>query len=181
MVTFLTRLFGDSGFLVEKYSLEQVNQGLRLICSPVSDYCVTARECKDKDLQVKWVLSIKALYRDLFATVCTDFFGHLDAGPEPPSPLNGTCYMFWDLDCLEVAIIFPGKEHLVDPIFEVLADALKLRSIACQESALHGLGHFQAYHSKRVRGIIDDFLNRNRDLHPDLKDYALNARTGYVL
>jgi hypothetical protein len=177
---FMTRLFGSAGHLVERYSLEKVDQGLYFICSHGSEYFFAARECDDKDLQVEWVLSILPLYRDLFARVCTDHFGHLDDGPEPPSPLNTTCYMFWDLDCLEGAAMFPGEEHLVDPIFEVLEGALRLRSVACQESALHGLGHLQMYHKQRVRRIIGEFLEENDSLPTELKDYALGARTGCV-
>ncbi len=177
---FMSRLFANAGDLVERYTLEQVNEGLYFICSHGSEYFLTARECQDKELQAEWVLSILLLYRDLFSRVCTDHFGHLDAGPEKPSPLNATCYMFWDLDCLEGAAMFPGEEHLVDPIFEVLEGALRLRSVACRESALHGLGHLQTFHKKRVRRIIGDFLNGNRNLPPELTDYALSARSGCV-
>ena len=135
-------------------SVAQVNQGLYFICSHGSEYFHAARESKNKELQVEWVFSILLLYRDLFTKLCSDYFGHLDAGPEPPSPLNETCYMFWDLDCLEGAAMFPGEEHLVDPIFQVLTGILELPSLACQESALHGLGHLQMSHGKRVQQII---------------------------
>ena len=178
---FMTQLFSMSGSLAERYRLDQVNQGLYFICGHGSEYFLVARECNDKDLQVEWVLSILLLYRDLFAKACTDNFRHIGDGPEPPSPLNDICYMFWDLDCLEGAAMFPGEDHLVDPIFDVLEGALKLHSVACQESALHGLGHLQTYHKKRVRRIIEEFLNRNKELPAELKDYALSARSGCVL
>jgi hypothetical protein len=46
--------------------------------------------------------------------------------------------------------MFPGEEHLAEPIFEVLAYALSLDSTACRESALHGLGRCRQYQSARV-------------------------------
>ena len=75
--------------------------------------------------------------------------------------------------------MFPGHEHLVDPIFEVLGAALSLSSIACQESALHGLGHLQSAHPDRVDHLIDKYLSRGKPTQ-ELKDYAMAASAGVI-
>ncbi len=122
--------------------------------------------------------AIFPLFRDLFQRVCSKHLSHLDAASA--NPLNSACYMFWDMDCLEGAAMFPGYEHLVDPIFEVLEQILGLKSPPCRESALHGLGHLQPYHPERVRRIIDESIRQSEWNSPRLRLYARRARTGTV-
>ena len=62
-----------------------------------------------------------------------------------------------------------------------MAEILALDSLACQESALHGLGHWQHAYPEEVQQIIDRFLNANKNLRPELAAYARSARTGCVL
>jgi len=57
---------------------------------------------------------------------------------------------------------------------------LELDHIACQESALHGLGHWAHSYPERVEKIVDEFLTHNENLRPELKQYALQARSGKV-
>jgi len=54
-------------------------------------------------------------------------------------------------------------------------------NIACQESALHGLGHLHYRAAKQVEAIVTSFLRENRSLRPELLDYAKRARAGYIL
>ena len=63
----------------------------------------------------------------------------------------------------------------------VMTGALKLSSIACQESALHGLGHWKRYFPKEVEKVISDFLKHNPNTVADLRKYALRAKRGDVL
>jgi len=58
---------------------------------------------------------------------------------------------------------------------------LALDSLACRESALHGLGHWHARYPQGVEQIIDDALGRAQAWPPDLLAYARIARTGCVL
>lgn len=177
----LTRLFESPRFLLEDYSKEQVEQGLYYIFGVGSEFIKVARESPDRELLKRMYLSIRTLYSELWSKYCTDHLSHLDRGQQPSSPLNMTCYMLWDLAGLAGPAMFPGEEFLVDPIFEVLEFALGLDSMACQESALHGLGHLKNHHEARVRRIIDEYLERNPDLDPDLEEYALAAREGMIL
>ncbi len=182
LASYLCRLFKRSGDLLDQYSQEQVAQGLYFICSSGSGYLQTAREGSvSKEDQINWIKSVSHLYTDLFSKACSHYYGHLDQGPEKPKPLNSLCYMFWDLDCLEGAAMFPGEEYLVEPIFEVLCCALKQPSPACIESALHGLGHLEIYHPDRVHKLIGDFLGSHADATAELTAYAERALKGCVL
>lgn len=181
LIVYLQRLFTHSDELFVVYTEEQIAQGLYFICSSGSSYFQIVRQVSVSSAdQVKWVQSICNLYRDLFAKYCSHFYGHLDSGPEAAKPLNSLCYMFWDLDGIEGAAMFPGEEHLIEPIFEVLACALSQPNPACIESALHGLGHLEFAHPERVRCIIDGFLNSASQIPDELLEYAKNASSGCV-
>jgi hypothetical protein len=64
----------------------------------------------------------------------------------------------------------------------MLRSILAIDHSACQESALHGLGHRCEIgrDNPEVEAIIDDFLKRKLDLRPELRQYALSARRGMV-
>ncbi|MBX3114577.1 MAG: hypothetical protein KF836_08425 [Fimbriimonadaceae bacterium] len=132
---------------------------------------VRSEEVPQED-QIATVRAIGNFYRD--------FLDKYPLGDTADETMAETAvYMMWDMDCLEGAAMFPGEEHLVDPIFEVLGIALRCKSFGCQRSALHGLGHLQRYHQDRVCTEIDWALSSSH-LHTNLKDYALEARTGMI-
>jgi len=62
-----------------------------------------------------------------------------------------------------------------------MADILTIDRVACQESALHGLGHWQRRWPTEVARIIDEFLARNANARAELLAYARSARGGCVL
>jgi len=178
LAEYLARLFGNPEPLIDRYSGDQLNKGFWFIAGIESSYFHTAREPNvPLDLQVRWVTAIGTLYEKLFAPLCTPHLGHLNEGPA--HPLNSAVYMFWDMDTLG-----PDDErapHLTEPIFNILERALSLDSVACQESALHGLGENESTHPERVRQIIDAYLRNNPGLPDDLREYAEDAREGNVL
>jgi hypothetical protein len=57
---------------------------------------------------------------------------------------------------------------------------LAIPHIACQEAALHGLGHWRCAYPERVEAIIGAFLARSRSLSAELEAYAKQARVGRV-
>lgn len=66
--------------------------------------------------------------------------------------------MWWDL----IPLLFePGessKEAISKAALEVMEATLGLDSIACQESALHGLGHWELFYPTEVVAIVDQYL-----------------------
>ncbi len=177
-VEHLTGLF-DAPEVLNAYSDAQADQGLWYLTSNCcSNY--TAAIFRD---EVAWPLrqgairAIATLFEKLYSVRCTDHLCHLDENGA--GPLNTSCYMWWDhLPCgapKNPACTEQDAEQL-----GVMERVLKLKSIACQESALHGLGHWKRDYPKVVERIIDDYLARSKFLREDLRYYAQCARTGYI-
>ena len=177
----MTRLFENASSLLERYSEEQVSQGLRFILQ-YSWYCEQA--CDDVvplDLQIRWVRSFVPLYKDVFAKHCSDDCEHDDQGRELRTSLEWTCFMFWhsgSTQHLYELATWIWNKHLTDPVFEVLEQLLAIPSLPCQSSALHALGHLEYHHPARVHALIDDFLSRTPAIDDALKNYASRARAG---
>jgi hypothetical protein len=74
-----------------------------------------------------------------------------------------------------------GLSAMQAAALSAMEDILDIDSVACQESALHGLGHWNTVTPERVAGIIDAFLLRNPGARPELVTYARAARSGCVL
>lgn len=180
LVAYLTRLFTDPLPTLGTYSDAQLNQGLWFMASNgCSDYMMSLLEPP-----APWperragIRALALLFERLFALRCSDHLGHVD---EPgANPLNMACYMWWDL--------FPtwgrpheAERHEVDAeLLGVMKQVLALDSVACQESALHGLGHWQGHYPDLVRTVVDDYLAAQQIARPELREYALQARRGYV-
>jgi hypothetical protein len=180
-IQFLTQAFENSSVLFQPHSDAQLNQGLwYLVSNACSNHMFALL-----DSSVPWparrrcVRSIHNLFETCLAKRCTPHLSHLD---EPgASPLNLVCYMWWD--------IIPFYGHPNDPewaemdneILSVMEYTLKLDSLACQESALHGLGHWHLYYPKRVEEIIDTFLENHKGMREELQGYAMSAYNGCVL
>jgi hypothetical protein len=164
----LTEVFEAGGTLLARYSDESLNQAFWDLSSNVLFAL--------GDKSIEWALrhrligSFETLFREFFAVRCMPALGHLD---EAGSPLNSACYMWWDFDCWYST---PGSA-LVASMQSILA----IDHAACQESALHGLGHwYHRGHSAAVQSIIDEFLE-SEHLRVELREYAHSARAGYVL
>lgn len=176
----LKRLFHECGSLPQRYTLEQINQALWYTCSFPSSYFYDMRhETVPRALLEDVVASTRYLYSDLFGPHCSHFYGHLDRGPEPATPLNSACYMLWDLDGGVDTAIYSGD--LVEPAFDALGWALQERNPACIESVLHGLGHFQSNYPTRVAELLEQIRKRHPNLPDELQSYWRAATIGYVL
>jgi len=107
------------------------------------------------------------------------YFPHLSHLSETQAgSLNGVCYMWWDgFPCLALAAD-PNLPTMQEIALRTMARILDFKSLACQESALHGLGHWQGTDDRRVSAIIDGFLEANPGIDTRLISYANSARCG---
>jgi hypothetical protein len=164
----LAEVFAQPAVSLAPYSDGRIAQALWDLSSNV--FGDLGRPPEDWDLNRRLFRSFEVLFREFFAVRCEPALGHMSEG----GPLNTICYMWWDLDCW---YSIPRGELL-----SMLRAILAIDHVACQESALHGLGHeckiLDA--NPEVEGIIDDFLGRQPNLRPELREYALNARSGMV-
>jgi hypothetical protein len=171
---YITRLFTNSRELLTQYSDGQVNQGLwYLVNTCCSDIMNNALDVRVPLLErLDCIRSIFPLFRDCFAARCSSHLSHCDQSGS--NPINLVCYMWWD--------IFPTNNRLQEDmaVLDVMHETLAIPSVACRESALHGLGHWQSGYPKQVKQIISDFLASTTDLNQTLRQYALEAKAGYV-
>src|SRR5262245_3874442 len=89
--------------------------------------------------------------------------------------------MWWDeFPCIAL-LCDPNLERLSGTALATMEDILGLGPIACQESALHGLGHWELQHASEVARIIDAFVLSKTELDPRLLAYANAARCGRIV
>lgn len=180
-VAFMTRAFENAAALFQPYSDALLNQGLWYLASNACSNHMFAL----LDPAVPWparqrcVRSMRSLFEGCFARRCTPHLGHRD---EPGAgPLNSVCYMWWDLIPIAPRPGEPSQRALDREILAVMESTLQLDSLACHESALHGLGHWQHGYPTQVAAIISAFRQRTGGRRPELDLYAANAAQGCVL
>ncbi|MCX7426064.1 MAG: hypothetical protein NTW96_10650 [Planctomycetia bacterium] len=179
-VQYVTRLFESPERLLKDFSREQLEQGFWYLAGAGQPFMLALLdECVPWPVRERGLRSIQTLYEKFFAVACTDELGHLCKTAS--TPVNGACYMWWDL--------FPSHGNPEDPsrheedhaILKVMRSILDIPSEACRESALHGLGHWHLHYPEIVRQIVDEFLETTPEMSPPLWEYALAARMGEVL
>jgi hypothetical protein len=191
LLAYLTRAFAEAGKFLTPYSDAQLNQALWEVCN---EYC---NGFFDGNLpltdRIRGIESIYSLYEQLFAPRCTAITSNGLTKTTGVSHLNSICYMWWD--------VFPtwgNRDEQGNPLglacLEVMEKSLSLDSIACQEGALHGLGHWHLHYPTETEASIDDYLKqhytkggkkkiamtRTTSLPLDLERYALSARSGCI-
>ncbi|HSL46866.1 MAG TPA: hypothetical protein VK897_25740 [Anaerolineales bacterium] len=177
----MTRLFENAGFILQPYSDSQLNQGLWFL----ADNACSNHMFALLDTSVPWadrqrcIRSFHDLFEECFAERCSPHLSHLD---EPgASPLNLVCYMWWDILPIGPQPNDPDRSDLDHELLRVMEFTLQLDSVACQESALHGLGHWQQYYPERVTETVDAFRRSHKSLREELWAYAMSAYRGCVL
>ena len=120
------------------------------------------------------VQACESLFRKLFLPRCSPHLSHRD---EPGrSPLNAVCYMWWDIMPVYGGPRLEDRYALHRAALHVMATVLDFESLACAESALHGLGHWHRAYPERVEGLIDGFLATHSGARPELLTYARSTR-----
>jgi hypothetical protein len=182
---FVTTLFESPLAYLSSYSDAQIDQGLNFI---VFRACSNHFEgLMDRDinlgLRTRCIRSLENLSRELFAPRCSDNVRIYT------NPLNHMCDMLWDLivhDANTAELNPDGTFRIVryseidKEILETLARILAIPSIACQQSALHGLGHLVRY-ANLGANVIQHYLDDHANLRDDLRKYAQKAQVGSVL
>jgi hypothetical protein len=74
----------------------------------------------------------------------------------------------------------PNNVRIEATCLSVMERSLRVPHVACQESALHGLGHWHDYYPVEVEKIIDAYVYLPESKRRGLRQYALSARTGLI-
>lgn len=174
MTELINRTFLNAGKDLTKYTDAQVDQGIWYFVSMSGANFLHSLKSPEVPLKrrLEAIQNIFHLYSDCFAKRCGETLGHLS---EVGSPLNSSCYMFWDISPLTV-----GEAHEIqDAVLNVLEKILTIEHRACRESAFHGLSEMFYSRQGAAQEIIDRFLSKTK-LDDKLLAYALNAREGNV-
>lgn len=179
-VRYITRLFTDAPEALEWFSDDQIAQGFTYLMNTMASgdngwfYSQTVPE------QARWecVEAMQPLFRELFAPRCQPLLSHLSE-TEPVS-LNGVVYMWFDVLPSFALPDDPAFDRLNLALVRTMGVILDLDSLACQESALHGLGHWHRFHAQAVERMIDQYLASGAAARGELLTYARAARCGCV-
>jgi len=179
-VDYLTRLFTTSEQSLTWFTDAQIAQGLTYLVSTSAsgdNGWLYSREVPT-EARLACVRAIFPFFEQLFAPRCAPALGHLS---EEGLPLNTCCYMWWDeFPCIALPDD-PDRDLLSGAALDVMRRTLALDSPACQEAALHGLGHWARYHPAEVEAAVDAYLADSGEKRPELIVYAQAARCGCVL
>jgi len=176
VVAHAARLFREAGEHLAPYTDAQVNQGLSFLIeeggSPLYALGETTVPLAER---LHCIFSIAKLFETCFVPRCAPQLGGKGGA------LNPVCYMWWDVFPLYGQPENPLRREIDNACLWVMETTLSLPSLACQQSALHGLGHWRWYYPDRCQTLISEFLAGQVRLHPELREYALCALEGRVL
>jgi hypothetical protein len=179
-VDYISKFFENPNPFLKDYTDAQLNQGFwYLVSNGCSDMMFALTEPAVPLAQrLRCLSSFQLIFERVFAVRCSPHLSHCN---EPGAgPLNRVCYMWWDLLPLGGQPSVSSEKPMDCAALEVMANTLALPSIACQESALHGLGHWHFAYPAEVGKIIDHFLTENPTRCRELMTYAQSARCGCV-
>lgn len=180
-IEYFTRLFSTIERSIADFSDAQIAQGLTYLLSTSAsgDNGWFYSRATPIAARLRCVEAIEGVFAELFASRCAPILGHIDEAGA--APLNAVCYMWWDeFPCLALPDD-PDCDLLHRAAIDVMSRTLRLESIACQEAALHGLGHWARHRPDDVTRVIDEFLADGRSRRAELISYARSARCGCVL
>jgi hypothetical protein len=164
---FLTRALDDPSESFGHFDDDSIAQGLLFIVHP--RYTNWAATLLDEDLP----LPDRARGIDGIVTFFRRFVAER---PTPSKNLASIIYMWWDL--------FPswGSEDAAtdSALLDAMSRILDIENLLCQDSALHGLNHWQTNYPREVSAIIDAYLARNPGLGPELVHTARAAQKGAI-
>jgi hypothetical protein len=176
VVAHAARLFREAEETLAPYAEAQVNQGLSFLIeesgSPLYALGDTRVPLAER---LHCIYSIANLFEAYLAPRCAPQLGGTGGD------LNPVCYMWWDLFPLHGQPENPLRREIDNACLWVMGAQLALPSIACQQSSLHGLGHWRMYYPDRCQTLISEYLTGQLRLHPELREYALRALEGRVL
>lgn len=182
-IDYLTEVFEKPTEYLGRFPDDQANQGVNLLMSPAcSSHFFAFLDAKVPiEKRLRGVRSFIPLFTQYYAARCSSHLSHID---EPGSnPLNSTCYMWWDASPFYGGREGDEDEKIIAVCIEVMRASLATGNAACQESALHGLGHFSIYDKVKPAcvKVIDEFVASHSGMRPEMISYARAARSGRVL
>jgi hypothetical protein len=179
-VDYVARLFENPELLADEFSDSQIAQGLYyLIDNGAGAYCRFLTDGSVPiDARTACIEAFSTLFARLFQPRCEPVLSHLDESGA--NALNRICYMWWDIMPIGAAAAPIPADPIHQGCLAEMRETLRLPNPACQESALHGLGHWAGAYPEFTAATIDAYLAANPKLRPELLRYAQAARSGCI-
>jgi len=179
---YVAQTYEESKTWTKRYSVKQIADGISFThSSSLGDvFAVFTDDAIPWDDRRRAIQAITTLYRDCFQILCEPGLSHLNECSK--NPLNGVCYMFWDIFPIYGQAEDKTLKERDDECLRVMERTLQIDHEACRESSLHGLGHWALSYRARASSIIEQSLKTVRKrLRPELLSYADRAKSGNVL
>jgi len=179
----ITELYSDTAMLksVKNHTMlyHGLNYTLNTSCSDFGYICYT--EAVEDKFKYSYIDSIYALFEGLFNDLCENKLSHLEVEQRgdnyKPISINMLCYMWWDVFPRHGTPYKSSLKEIDLKILDCLAKILKLESLACKESALHGLGHWAHSYPE----LVEKTIQSSQCFIPDsLIEYSKKASTGDI-
>lgn len=174
------RLFEAPALLMTDYSDQQIASGLKYLIDNAcgGDVRLVSHIAVPQSDRLELAARIDRVYTQIFAARCAPTLGHLSE--EADQPLNMLCYMWWDSIVLDTTGDARLDREFHAALIEAMGRTLAIPHPACQEGALHGLGHWGGHAPARTQALIDGYLAGNHAARPELVSYARAARSGCI-
>lgn len=175
---YVASLFQNPKHHLDKFSDDQLAQAIWFLVSSSASNQLQAWF----DESVSWesrrtgILATETLFREVFAVRCANYYTPESNGPD----LDTAVYMWWDIITCSSSRPNTDSSRVHSAYIDAMSRILKIESMTCQYSALHGLGHWLTYDEKRATLAIDAFLSNAKRCDPRLLQYAKDARTGNI-
>lgn len=174
LATHFTRFNREIGRICQNWNDSQMAKGIWHLYGSGSCYLAEISKLQPGPQVDDFFASVAQLYNDLFEVRCSRFFSHLECGPEQANPLNGPCYMLWDMDAGIDSFRFSGVASHIDNSLRLLKRLAESTHPAIIESAIHGLGHMIDDFRDRCQPTLEQIFSRD-DVPTELRNYASNA------
>jgi len=178
LVKLATLAFMDVAKAASKFDEKQVCMGLRYLinpsCGPIPYLYLDTSV--DFAIRSKAIVSMRDVFRNLFVNLDGEYGLYRISGGLPLS-YREMCYMWWDMFPRHGVPSRTDMEETDAVICQTIESILEIENLACQESALHGLGHWFSSRPDEVVRAIESFLPR---ASINLKEYAIDAMQGRI-
>jgi len=173
LVELVAGVFMQAASIGSQFSERQVCMGLRYLVNPSSGPIAYRYLDASIDFEVrKWAIaSMRFVFSDLFAQKLEGNGAYREHGGLPLS-YGETCYMWWDMFPRHGIPRRADMEDVDSVICQTIGSVLEVDVLACQESALHGLGHWFSSRPDEVETAVKSFLPR---VPFALQQYAFEA------
>lgn len=157
--------------LLPKYDFNRIGAGLDIL---TFEHVQVSREVTRQLRNDAW-LALGSLFFELFEPYVSDSLGILSESHPTTAKLNGTCYMWWDVDHP-----YPGRNGIeqddLQYFLNLCGRCLRSPKPAIQESAIHGLGHALEgcdWNWPDASELLKRFLDEGLASRPELIAYAM--------